>query len=177
MLIRRERKSHQLGNVASFEFCHQMSLMNLDRARTDVKRSRDFLGVQALANKLKYFTLALSQLGQFQCLILARMQILDSARFLVQPFFNRRPQLRFHKRLLDKIDGLRLERCTRRSYVAVPGDDNERQLFSLRAQRGLQLETAHAGQSEIRDDAARPIVLTGVEKCFGALERYGAKTE
>src|SRR6478735_1003353 len=51
----------------------------------------------------------------------SRVQILDSARFLVQPFFNRRPQLRFHKRLLDKIDGLRLERCTRRSYVAVPG--------------------------------------------------------
>ena len=107
--------------------------MNLDRARADVERRRDFLRVKSFPDQFQDFTLAIGQLRQFQRLIVARFRMLDSPGFLVEPLFNRQPQLRFVKGLFDEIHGFRLECGAGRFHVPVSGDDHKRQFLAPRA--------------------------------------------
>ena len=71
------------------------------------------------------------------------------------------------ERFLDEIDCAALDRAHCRGHVAVPRDENDRDLDVPAIQVFLQLETAHARQFEIQHEAPGVAVPIGVDELRG----------
>src|ERR1700722_3481952 len=68
------------------------------------------------------------------------------------------------KRLGQELDGAALHRLHRHRDIAVPGDEDNRELSVRRRQLALKIKTALVRQSDVEDQTGRASRRTGFEK-------------
>jgi len=63
---------------------------------------------------------------------------------------------------------------TLREQVVMPGDENDRRIGANGSQQGLKLQTAHAAEVNVEDDAVRFVANEPSQKLLGGRESLRA---
>src|SRR5262245_46010212 len=89
---------------------------------------------------------------------------------LLERLLHDRDRLAVAERLLDEVDCSFLDRGDRRPHVAVGGDEDDRNVDLVALEVLLQLEAAHAGETQVEHQAPGSAGLIGSDELRSGIE-------
>src|SRR6202020_2520032 len=166
--LEKRRHPRQLCQAAGLHLDHYRTAVEFDGGRLDVEREGYLLVHVPLADESHDFALpsgqtlvAFLQVGKHVGSRGNRLPGSDRRRHRLQ-------HLLVPEGLLNEVDRARLHRLNRHPDVAVAAhQDYGKPIVTVR-ERGLKLQSARPGHSDIDDDAARSVRYVGGEKVLRA---------
>ena len=148
---------NQLGIGSRAHFVHGRTSMNFDGNFADPEVAGDLLVHLAGRDEQHHFLLARRK--RFEALFQLQIVVLDdpSLSIALDGGQDGIEHVLIAKRLGKEIDGAMLHGVDRHRNVSVSGHHHHRNSDADLDQPGLKLEAVHIGQSDVEDDAARPV--------------------
>ncbi len=134
---------------------HRPAAMNVDRLLAEPQRRGDLLADAPGDDLLHDLPLALRKGRKPRFDVSAARAFGPPLRVARQRLANVLDQQLLAERLFEKLGGARLQRPHRDRHVAVPGDDDDRQVRAALHQHTLHFQPAHARHAHVENQAAR----------------------
>jgi hypothetical protein len=144
--------------------------MDLDRAHADSEIECDQLVRPARQQPVKNFPLARTESGDPPRGV-GDIEFMIGAVFPGKHRLDRPEQGMIAVRLFQKVGCARLHRANGRLDIALTGHDNHREVGSHLEKLRLDIQSAHAWQADVEQDATRFERLRCRQKCVRMVER------